>query len=299
MSYDTTVPAHLKQTQQWFASIIARPIDPESKMNPTSPTGYPMSVEAGNYIAPSRALSAAARIEIYNQQYWWRLLSVMQENFPTLTRLFGFYDFNELIAVPYLVKYPPHHWSLNTLGDYLPQWIDEEYHAKDKTLVKNAALMDWAYIASFVAAKEEGINPDQLAATGDFSIYLDWQLSLQPSVYLFEFPYDLFQFRFEFGKHDPDYWVEHDFPSLVHHEEPLHFLLYRNRFNQIVVDTISNSEFQLLQRFEKGTSIDATCQWLEEQPADSKIVQEASENLHLWIQRWIANALFRRMKAEG
>jgi hypothetical protein len=295
MNYDKSVPTLLKQTQQWFASIITRPIDENSKMNPMSPSGKPMLLEAGDYIVPNSTQNPAERIEIYNQQYWWRLLGVMQENFPTVTRLFGFYDFNELIAVPYLVKYPPHHWSLNNLGDHLVKWIEEDYHANDKVLVKNAALIDWAYIASFVSAKDEGINIETLPTPGDFSIYLDCPLKLQPSVYLFELPYDLFKFRFEFSKQDPDYWLEHDFPILTHQPENLHFLLFRNRYNNIVVDTISHSEFQLLKKFEAGTSIDNICQWLEELPDESKLVKEASENLHVWIQRWIANSIFKKI----
>lgn len=107
MTFDAKVPFKLKKTQLWFGSIIGRPIDEDSKMNPISPAGQPIEIEACDFIRPSPTLRPAQRIQIYNQQYWWRLLSSMHETFPLVTRLFGYHDFNKIIAIPYLVKFPP------------------------------------------------------------------------------------------------------------------------------------------------------------------------------------------------
>src|SRR4051812_44875922 len=109
MAFDAAVPTQLKRMQEWFASIITRPVDEESRINPLSPEGVPMEQEACRYITPSATLLPAQRIQIYNQQYWWRLLSIMHELYPLVTRLFGHRDFNQTIAIPYLVKYPPSH----------------------------------------------------------------------------------------------------------------------------------------------------------------------------------------------
>lgn len=282
MSYDLSVPSRLKKTQQWFASIITRAIDEDSRMNPIAPSGQPMEQESAVYIAPSPTLKPAERIQIYNQQYWWRLLSTLHESFPLVTRLFGYHDFNQLIAVPYLLKYPPNHWSLNCLGDRLPRWVDEEYKNQDKLLISHAASIDWALGDSFVA-------PDE-AVEQDLSTFSDKPLHLHSSVHLFEMPYDLFQFRAEFLKEDPDYWVEHDFPQLIHEPEGqlAFYIVFRNSQNNVEVEKLSKGEYLVLRQFAAGATVDALCDWLDEQK-DANLCSEASQKLHLWFQRWIAH----------
>lgn len=285
--YDTAVPALLKKTQLWLASIITRPIDENSTMDPISPSGRPMVEEAWDHIVPSPTLQPAQRVEIYNQQYWWRLLSTMHDIYPLVVRLFGYHDFNRRLVIPYLVKYPPSHWSLSHLGDRFPQWVEEEYHEKDRALVLNAAKVDCAYNVSFLALRKPGI--DALATPENAASLLQLPLCFQPHLCLFKIPYDLFQFRVEFLKQDPNYWVEHDFPELIQHPtgESFYFVHYRSRENSIIVEPLSASEYQVLQRFESGTTVDLVCQWLEEQ--EGALVEEASCHLNLWLQRWISH----------
>lgn len=285
MSYDTRVPPKLKKTQKWFASIITRPIDEDSRMNPISPSGTAMEEEACDYIRPSPALRPAQRIQIYNQQYWWRLLNILQEAYPLVTRLFGYYDFNQSIAIPYLVKYPPDSWSLNTLGENLPKWVREEYHASDKPLVQDAIDLDSAFNDSFVCAKGKPVTMENLPTPGDISSLLPVKLHLQPHVHLFNFNYNLFEFRIEFLKQDVDYWLHHDFPNLPADEK--YFILYRTFRNDISWNEISHAQFKLLQYFKQGSSIENACNWLESQ--DEKIFDEASKKLHTWFQDWIVH----------
>lgn len=282
MSFDTAVPQRLKNTQKWFASIITRPIDEDSKMNPVSPSGMPMEKEAWTYIAPSPTLQPAQRIQLYNQQYWWRLLSTLQENCPLVVRLFGFHDFNVTIATPYLDAYPSTHWSLNSLGRLLPKWIEESYHASDKTLVLNAARLDDAYAYSFTVKQLPPLDMDKLPVKGDISSLLDRTIYLQPHIHLFTFDRDLLNFRYEFLKQEPDYWVDNDFPTMEKGKE-FFFVIYRNHENNVAWTTVGPAEYALLSQFKNGTSIEKACEWLEGQ---KEFLDEAMQNLPLWFKKW-------------
>ena len=281
--YDPAVPAKLKSTQQWFASIITRPILDGSKMLPLSPSGIPMEQEARQLIAPSAKLLPHQRIEIYNQQYWWRLLSTMHEIYPLVTRLFGYYQFNQTIAIPYLVKYPPNHWSLNFLGSHLAQWVEENYDAKDKKLVLDSAKLDWVFNDSFFTEQKPQIDLQNLPVPGDASCLLNIPLYLQPYVTLFKFDYDLPAFREIFIKEDGDHWIEQDFPKLV--KGNYHFVISRTHNNNIAWFEVSEGEFFLLNLLQKGISIEDACEALEH--ADDKIAEEAMTNLHKWFQEWV------------
>jgi hypothetical protein len=292
MTFDPCVPNALKKTQVWFGGIISQPLGPESTIQPITPSGNAVEEEAWNYIAPSPTLKPAQRIQIYNQQYWWRLIDNLQDAYPLVTRLFGYEDFNETIAIPYLLKYPPRHWSLNFLGDQLPQWVEEEYQGTDKELIIYSAKIDHAYLMSFVAG--------QLPFLKEITEAMTTLLQLQPHVYLFSLPYDLFQARTEFLKEEPEYWVEHDFPPLVpaSQENACCFLLFRNMHNNITIDKLSLSEYTLLSLFKTGMNMNGICAWLEQQDEESILYKEASEKLHIWLQRWVALCLLTTITTE-
>lgn len=278
--YDQKVPPQLKKVQQWFGSIISRPIDEDSRMNPISPKGVPMEEEAFEYIVPSPTLRPAQRIQIYNQQYWWRLLNCLHEAFPLVTRLFGYFDFNQTIGIPYLVKYYPYHWSLNTLGTYMTKFIEEDYHAEDKQLVLNAAALDWAFNYAFFCKKNSLVNEHS-----DFSECKIW---LQSSVHLFKMDYNLIDFRMKMIKEKPEFWTENEFPKLPK-EDARYFVLWRNHKNDIAWDDLHPAAFAMLSRLKTGATLDELCDWLEEQ--EEAIREEASKQLQVWFREWTVRQL--------
>lgn len=283
MSFDRSSPKSLKQNQLWFAGIITQPIDVQSHIPHLAPSGLPIEKEACLFIKPSPTLRPAQRIEIYSQQYWWRLLNTLHEIYPLVTRLFGYFDFNQKIGIPYLTKCPPTHWSLNLLGDRLSQWVQEAYHNDDKKLVVDAAELDWAYHESFLAKTLKPLALEDLPNPDDFSYLLSVPLYLQPAIRFFQFDYDLFDFRRQFLQEGPDYWVDHDFPVLKNAESPM--ILYQGPQGSIYWESLTLAEIQLLKQFKTGSTIEQACEWLGE--VGRKDVEEAEENLHLWIQNWI------------
>lgn len=283
MTFDSKVPAQLKLAQQWFGSIIGRPIDEDSRINPISPSGNPIEMEAAEIIAPSPTLRPAQRIQIYNQQYWWRLLNILHEAFPSLTRVFGYYEFNRSIGIPYLVKYPPSHWSLVKIGDKLAPWIHEEYHGANKELVDIVAKLDWAFCYSFVAEQLPPINLEAISDEKETDVILSKLLYTQPHLHLLEMPFDAFKFRIEFLAHPPEFWQEHDWPK-IEREKKYYFALYRNRRNEISWKEIAEGEFLLLKLFQKGSTIDDACDWLDGQ--SEELCQEAMQKLQEWFKDW-------------
>lgn len=280
--YDEKVPKALMERQEWFASIITRPMKRNSKMNLTSPTGAPMEEEAEKYILPSPTLQPHQRIELYNQQYWWRLLNTLHENFPLTLRLFGYRQFNKKIAIPYLTKFPPNHWSLNLLGERLPEWAESDYRGADSALVQEALEIDWAYIKGFFAAEHplaEGLQAES-------------PLLLQPHLTLLSLTHKLPPLRDEIVEVDPKE-VDREVFEKLEKKRYNYYVIFRNNFYNVSWKEIDDAEFQLLSLFENGISISEACQWIEE--SEPRIRQEAEKNLHLWFQEWSARSWLARV----
>ncbi|CRX37493.1 DNA-binding domain-containing protein [Estrella lausannensis] len=284
MLKDVESPASLTKLQAWFGNVITQPIDESSSINPLAPSGKPIEEEAKAFIKPSKTLSPKERMQIYNQQYWWRLLNIMHENFPLVTRLFGYYDFNQTIAIPYLEKHPPGHWSLAVLGETLPQWIEEKYQEDDKALVLDAARLDWAFNMSFSARELKPIDIIKATTEEEGGRLLTEKVMLQPHLFLLELKYDLIPFRSALLKEDGDHFVDHDFPKLK--KQKKHLVIYRTPAMFIEWKEISAEESVILGRFREGRSIEDVCSWLETQ--QGPLLAEAEKNLLHWFHEWTA-----------
>lgn len=282
LEFDSKLPAALAEVQKWFGGVITQPLQDNNTIAAIAPSGISITVEAKRYIQPSSALQSYERIQIYNQQYWWRLLTIMQENFPLVTRLFGYHDFNNAIAIPYLCAFPPHHFSLNCLGDRLLPWLKRHYRKKDRKLVYDAALVDSIYLHSFVTKSNAPLHLEE-----NSEAFLSEKLFLQPHVTLIELPYALLSFRKELLKQEPDYWIETPFPKLK--KETARYLIFRTRHNMIAWKELAICEFTLLQRFKKGSTVDAACLWLEKQSIEIRAEAEAA--LQNWFREWTLQGL--------
>jgi hypothetical protein len=269
----------------WFGSIVRMPIDVNSQMSLRSPTGREMEEEAKEFILPSPTLRPSQRIQIYCQQYWWRLLNTLHEIFPYLVRLFGYSEFNQKIGIPYLEKFPPHDWSLNTLGDLLPIWVEKNYQGPDKSLIFDVARIDWAYNDAFLAPQnsplQTNLEPEKI---------FQKVIHLQPHVHLFSLHSDLFSLREEFLKQEPDYWLHHDFPKNGRKGE-VFFVLYRDVRNDVVYKEIAKTEFVLLNRIQKGSSLKDICAWVESD--GHEYIEEVASNLNVWIKNWMGDKILQ------
>ncbi|GAB4233291.1 MAG: hypothetical protein Tsb0021_12230 [Chlamydiales bacterium] len=279
--YDPLLPSSLQSLQTWFGSIISRPLGNHNKIEPLTPSGNTIETESMQWIIPSPTLKPFERIQIYNQQYWWRLLKIMHDNFPLVTRMFGHEDFNRCLAIPYLQKFPPNTWSLNPLGSRFPRWVDEEYHEEDRALVFDATLIDSNYNDHFVVQEHPLLDHE---SASNIEELLKVPLKLQPHISLYHLPYHLFKFRDEMLTQEVDHWIENDFPKMEHGD--FYFILFRNFSNGMQWESCTRAEYTILQYFLTGCTIECVCEWIESE--DEEVKDEAAKHLSGWFEAWVS-----------
>lgn len=256
-----------EETLRWFGKTIAQPLSSDHTLPEHSRN------EADRYIAASPTLEPHERIELYYQQYWWRLLKCLNTNFPTLIRLFGERPFEQTIAVPYLSAHPPQHWALCRLGETLPDYLDAHYAEPDAYLITEAAAIDWASQKAFWSGGLPSLSPLSTESS---------LLRLQPYVSIFSLQGDLFSFRDHLLKKSPAHYSTHPFPELI--KRPCYFIIYRTPHNVVAWEEISLAEYILLSLFKEGNTVDKACLALEE--LGGEIFKKAQENLPKWFKKW-------------
>lgn len=106
---------NLLELQRRMAEDVRRPLTADYEMHRATEDGQSTAEIAASYISPNARLSSFERLEIYNRQYWFRLVSAVIEDFPTLNAVIGTKRFDALILV-YLQENPSTSWTLRDLG---------------------------------------------------------------------------------------------------------------------------------------------------------------------------------------
>jgi Putative DNA-binding domain len=168
-----------------MAEDVMRPLTPDFKMQLLTPDGRPTHELADNYIKPNQLLSSFDRLEIYNRQYWFRVIGAVAEDFPALNALLGEKRFDRLILA-YLRENPSTSFTLRNLGSKLPQWLEHhpEFTPNRRELMLDVARLEWAYVEAF-----DGVAFAPLTASDFSDLSAESRLFLQPHLQLLDLRY--------------------------------------------------------------------------------------------------------------
>ncbi len=158
----------LAELQAWFGKSIAVPLPDEYDGNPLGVSAPGLAAEGDARLRTKGGLSGFGRLGIYNQQYWFRLVSVMQSDYPAAIHLMGLKAFNDQ-AVAYLCEHPPSSPFLAELDARFPAFLEARYHGREREAVLQAIAYERALSKAFDAAQGEplaqaGLSPERLMA---------------------------------------------------------------------------------------------------------------------------------------
>src|SRR5581483_10513225 len=110
--------AQLRELQRLMSSALFRPLTAGSGMQKRWMDGRKMSEVAAQFIKPNDRLTSFERLEIYNRQYWFRILDCFYDDYPGLRAVLGGRKFEKL-AKAYLAQFPSASFTLRNLGGRL------------------------------------------------------------------------------------------------------------------------------------------------------------------------------------
>jgi len=162
-------------------SAVRRPLARDESMQKKWSDGSSTTAIAEQFIKPNDRLTSFDRLQIYNQQYWWRLLGAFAEDFRGVRAVIGNQKF-DLLAIAYLESCPSTSWTLRNLGSKLPAFLkaNQKLTAPHSALALDMARVEWARVVAFDGACHKPINSQKLAQTDPTKL----RLKIQPYVSL-------------------------------------------------------------------------------------------------------------------
>jgi hypothetical protein len=174
---------NLDQIQRAMFHAVRQPLTPSEGMRPKALDGVSLRETANSIIKPNDRLTSFERLEIYNRQYWFRLISSMCDDFEGLRSLLGDKQFHKLV-IAYLIDHPSTLFTLRNLGSHLEAWLrahPEYIVGIPELLAFSMVQLEWAEIDVFDSAANTPVSAADLLRMGH-----DPLLKLQPYIRLLE-----------------------------------------------------------------------------------------------------------------
>ena len=176
---------NLLELQRRMAEDVMRPLTPEFQMQLRASDGRSTHELANSYIKPNDRLSSFDRLEIYNRQYWFRVIGAVSEDFPAIAAVLGAKKFDTMVLA-YLRENPSTSFTLRNLGSKLPKWLEAhpEFSPRRHKLLLDIARLEWAYVEAFDGADLPPLTAADFGDLGGAS-----KLHLQPHLQLLDLHY--------------------------------------------------------------------------------------------------------------
>jgi hypothetical protein len=287
---------NLEQIQRAFFEVTRQPLTASEGMRPRLPDGRSTGKIADALIKPNDRLTSAERLCIYNQQYWFRLLSCLADDFPGLRAIIGQRKYDKL-AVAYLNDCPSESFTLRNLGRRLEPWLRQhpEFAAGAQRIALDMVRLEWAEIEAFDSAQLPIFAPKDFRAIGGDTVF-----PLQPHLQLLDLDYPVDNLLLKIRRDVPETDIVSNavlefprFPKLRRLTLPkprkVYLVVYRLQLS-VYFKRLRRDAFALMCALSRGRSLaDA----IEVSLAESRRrANDFKTELRQWFQNWAALGWF-------
>lgn len=284
--------SELKEIQRRMASAVMTPLTRADRMQSKNRDGRFMRGEAKQFIKPNDRLSSFERLEIYNQQYWFRVLDAFAEDFPGLRAIVGARRFEQL-SLAYLTECPSRSYTLRNLGSRLFAWLraHPEWIQPQERLALDMVRLEWAHVEAFDAADEPVVGPEDLLEVTPAT-----HLSVQPHLRLLQLAYPVDDLLLAV-KEDSDQqsnaasnagsYRRKQHPAVKKMQrlnpERLYVVVHRHQYS-VWYRRLTPEAFRMLRSLQQGNPLGVA---LDQALRGSRLREsELAEQLQLWFEEW-------------
>lgn len=246
------MPLELARMQRWMqGAIIAE--DPLP------------ATQARRRILPSKTLRPEQRLDIYRNMYEARLHDALAADYPRVLKFLGQDRFRELVHL-YLQAHPSSSYTLNRLGDLLPDFIRNELKGAPRPgFLYDLARYELAQTMVFDEEESPSLTSGQIAAV-PAEAWPRARMEMIPALRLMRLGYPVHRH----GKKIP--------------RKTTWLAVYRNQYAVSALE-LTGQSYNLLGALASGKPLEEALQGV---PASRRSVTK-------WFARWTGAGLFRKI----
>lgn len=288
----------LASLQRRMARAVMTPLTDSGHMRATAPSGRSMRAEAAAFIKPNDRLTSFERLEIYNRQYWYRVLDSFAEDFPGLRAVLGDRRFDQ-VAEAYISACPSRTFTLRNLGSNLESWLRKHPHwaGTRQKLAMDMVRLEWAEIETFDGKAEPALKTEDLAGAQPAKL----RLNLQPYIRLLDLRYPVDDLLLEVRSDEDTDFASNTFSERRKRRrvqavarlkaEPIFLVVHRLDYS-VYFRRLEREEFLILRELRDGKTLAHAVEPAFRQ--SSILPAERPAHVESWFHTWAALGWFCR-----
>lgn len=155
----------LERLQRWMQTVVVHPGDIEAAVASPEAAAQLAPEQLGDVILPSATLTPAERLGVYHGMYLLRMYDALAFDYPALEHFLGPDRFRDLVR-DYVQVFPSRSYTLNRLGDHLPEFL-RTARVPRREFCCDLARLELAVTEAFDAPETPALGEEAIAAVPD------------------------------------------------------------------------------------------------------------------------------------
>jgi hypothetical protein len=278
---DRLTPPGLARVQRWMQALIQDQGTCEEAIASERAQAEIPADQARTVVLPSKTLSSFERLDIYREMYLQRMEEALSSDYPALKHYLGDEEFLRMVA-RYVEVYPSRSYTLNRLGDHLPEFLATLDDLAKRDFCHQLARLEYALTGVFDAGETAPLTPQAVQAVPQDA----WETARLKPIEAFK----LLAFEYPVSRYLGFVDEENPAPRLA--RKKTWIVAYRRNYHVHRMD-LTQPAYELLSTLASGQTVgDAIVSVMTRKfrPA----VQE--KQLFEWFRDWMAEGLFQAVE---
>lgn len=271
----------LERLQAWMQTIVVHPGPAEDAVSaPAAVAAVPLA-RLAEVILPSATLRPEERLAIYHGMYPLRMRDALAGDYPGLQHFLGEEGF-ERFVLEYVQAHPSRSYTLNRLGDHVPEFLGRQRKRKHREFLQDLARLERAVSEAFDAEETPRLTDQQVQAVPA----ADWaRARLVPVASL-----RLLEVRYPVNAYLESVKSEsHDHPRPVKKDGRV--AVYRRNYGVYRLD-LSPPAFALLRDLAAGKKLSLALRAAARRGGRPP----GEDQLFRWFREWVSAGMFTRIE---
>lgn len=270
----------LTRLQRWMQEVVVHPGTVEEAIESESAIREIPSERLSEVVLPSHSMTSAERVGVYHGMYPMRMEEALKTDYPVIRYHLGDHQFGHLVR-EYVQRYPSTSYTLNRLGDHLPQFFLDEPEWHDAAFLHDLARLELAMTEVFDEEESPVLGSEELEAVPP-DAWEEARLRPIPALRLLAFKHAVIPNLVAFHE---------DRPSPGPRRRATWVVLYRRDYSVLRLE-LSRAEYDLLKAIVEGAPLGealATAAASKSQRQQAKVFR--------WFRTWISEGLFAAIES--